>query len=198
MSLGWHLVKTAVFYRALFRKIGRHSRIIRPSLLLNTEFAEVGQHVTIGPDARIELIRSREAARAGLPALTIGDWTNIEQNVHIIAKSSVTIGSRVSITGYCAIVDVDHPYRDVSLAIKIGDRIDPVNRPVSIGDGSFIGMFTLILPGTTIGRHCVIGAGSIVKGNIPDYCVAKGRPAVVIRRYDHAKGEWVPQPSPES
>jgi acetyltransferase-like isoleucine patch superfamily enzyme len=52
---------------------------------------------------------------------------------------------------------------------------------VRIGDGSWLGYGTVVLPGTTIGRHVVIGANSVVRGEIPDFCVAAGNPARVIR-----------------
>jgi acetyltransferase-like isoleucine patch superfamily enzyme len=125
------------------------------------------------------------------PLLTIGDNTNIEQNVHIICRSRVRIGNRVSITGNCAIVDVTHPYENVGDPKKIGERVELVDRPVEIGDDTFVGMSVMILPGSTIGRYCVIGAGSIVDGAIPDYSVAVGRPAKVVRRYDLSRNAWV-------
>ncbi len=55
---------------------------------------------------------------------------------------------------------------------------------VKIGDDVFIGHASIILPGTTIGNKVVIGAGSVVKGNIPDNSVAVGNPAVVVCSYD--------------
>jgi acetyltransferase-like isoleucine patch superfamily enzyme len=52
---------------------------------------------------------------------------------------------------------------------------------VSIGDGSWLGHGTVVLPGAQIGRHVVIGANSVVTGSIPDYSVAVGAPARVVR-----------------
>jgi acetyltransferase-like isoleucine patch superfamily enzyme len=52
---------------------------------------------------------------------------------------------------------------------------------VSIGSGSWLGHGTVVLPGAQIGRHVVIGANSVVAGMIPDYSVAVGAPARVIR-----------------
>ena len=51
-----------------------------------------------------------------------------------------------------------------------------------IGDGSWLGHGTVVLPGTTIGRHVVIGANSVVRGDIPDFTIAAGNPAKVITR----------------
>ena len=51
---------------------------------------------------------------------------------------------------------------------------------VSIGENSFIGAGAVILPGTQIGKLCIIGAGAVVKGEIPDYSVVVGNPCKVI------------------
>lgn len=51
---------------------------------------------------------------------------------------------------------------------------------VSIGENSFIGARVVILPGTQIGKLCIIGAGAVVKGDIPDYSVVVGNPCRII------------------
>lgn len=53
--------------------------------------------------------------------------------------------------------------------------------PIVIGDNTFIGMSTLIMPGVTIGDNCVIGAGSVVTRDIPSGHVAVGVPARCIK-----------------
>lgn len=52
--------------------------------------------------------------------------------------------------------------------------------PVLIGPHTFIGAGVIILPGTTTGRNCIIGAGAVVKGSIPDYSIVIGNPATII------------------
>jgi acetyltransferase-like isoleucine patch superfamily enzyme len=61
---------------------------------------------------------------------------------------------------------------------------------VAIGDGSWIGENACII-GASIGRNCVIGANAVVTRDIPDYCVAVGIPAAVIRRFDVTLQKWV-------
>lgn len=51
---------------------------------------------------------------------------------------------------------------------------------VTIGENTFVGMNSIILPNVSIGDNCIIGAGSVVTHNIPNYCVATGNPAKVI------------------
>jgi acetyltransferase EpsM len=55
---------------------------------------------------------------------------------------------------------------------------------VSVGEGTLIGVGTVVIPGIKIGKWCVIGAGSVVVKDIPDYAVAVGNPAKVIK-YKH-------------
>lgn len=124
------------------------------------------------------------------PELRIGDNVNIEQNVHLICHSRLIIGNNVSITGHCAIVDVTHPYQNVEDPVKIGSRILDEDSFVEIGDGSFLGFGTLVMPNVRIGKACMIGAHSVVTRDVPDYSVAAGNPARVVRRYDAAAGVW--------
>ncbi len=62
--------------------------------------------------------------------------------------------------------------------------------PVSIGDRSWLGQNVCVLPGASIGEHCVIGANSVVTSPIPDFSVAVGAPARVIKRYNGKTGGW--------
>ena len=79
------------------------------------------------------------------------------------------------------ITDQNHGYEDVDTPIGLQTMPE---RPVRIGSGSWLGHGTIVLPGATIGRHVVVAAGSIVRGELPDYSVAAGNPARVIRRWD--------------
>lgn len=168
---------------------GKGSRIYRPLLLVNLRFVSLGQNSSIRPGARIEAIVLDEKRP---PAIKMGDNINIEQNVHIVCTSRIVIGNSVSITGNCAIVDKNHPFDLIDdYPIKIGARIDPSLTPVSIGSNTFVGYGTVILPSVKIGVNCVIPANSTVTKDVPDFCVAAGNPARVMRRYDPERQKWV-------
>ena len=62
--------------------------------------------------------------------------------------------------------------------------------PIIIGNNVWIGGGAIIMPGVTIGRHCVIAAGSVVTKDIPDYCVAAGAPAKIIKKYNPETSKW--------
>ena len=62
--------------------------------------------------------------------------------------------------------------------------------PVTISEGCWIGEKAMILPGVTIGKKCIIGAGSVVTKSVPDYCMAMGNPAVVKKMYSFETKKW--------
>jgi acetyltransferase-like isoleucine patch superfamily enzyme len=184
----YYRVKGAVVYRFFFREFGKGSFIRKPLLILNPGYISIGEHVSIRDGVRLEAIRSSDGRT---PCLSIGSETNIEQNVHIVCHSRVRIGSNVSIAGHSAIVDVTHPFDDVHDPTKIGARIRDEDSFIEIGDGSFLGYGSVILPNVRVGAYVVIGANSVVASDIPDYSVAAGAPAVVLKRYDWERNGWV-------
>ncbi len=181
-------VKTLIFYRLLFKRMGSHCVIYKPMIINNADCIEIGDHVNIRDYVRLEAVRDPYGR---IPRLTIGSNTNIEQGVHIICHNRVTIGRDVSITGRCAIVDVTHPYNTHHSA-KIGDLIADEDSFVEIGDGAFIGYGAVILPNVKIGKRAVIGANSVVTRDVPDHSIAAGAPAKVIKIYSQQLQRWVP------
>lgn len=97
----------------------------------------------------------------------------------LCAEEAITIGDHVLVGANVVIVDTDfHPLASEER------RAHPnagATAPVTIEDGVFVGMQTLVLKGVTIGAHSVIGAGSVVTGDIPPGVIAAGNPARVIR-----------------
>jgi acetyltransferase-like isoleucine patch superfamily enzyme len=80
-----------------------------------------------------------------------------------------------------------HTYEDVNVpVIKQGIK---QCEEVEIGEGSWIGENVCVI-GAKVGRHCVIGANAVVTEDIPDYSVAVGMPAKVIKKYNPEKGIW--------
>jgi acetyltransferase-like isoleucine patch superfamily enzyme len=108
--------------------------------------------------------------------------------------SLITIGDDVVISSNVRVLTHDYSVArvDKALAIRQGDPVGQGYERkkvagVSIGDNSFVGAFSLIMPGAIIGRDCVIGAGSVVRGEVPDGSVVIGNPGQVVRNvYGHA------------
>ncbi|HXL89636.1 MAG TPA: acyltransferase [Streptosporangiaceae bacterium] len=121
------------------------------------------------------------------PVLTVGDRCVIGRGSHVIAHQSVMVGADVFTGPYVYITDQNHGYADP--VMPIGRQL-PVNAPVSIGAGSWLGTGSVILPGARIGRNVVVAAGAVVRGVVPDHSVVAGVPARVVRSYVPGDG-WV-------
>lgn len=112
---------------------------------------------------------------------TIGDFCNL------YGQGGLTIGKDIMVASCVQIVPNSHTYQDVSKAIKFQDE---ESKGITIEDGCWIGTNVAILDGTTIGKNSVIAAGSIVNKNVPDYSVAAGVPARIVKQYDFEKQGW--------
>ena len=98
-------------------------------------------------------------------------------NCTIIDVAPVTIGDNCQLAPNVAIYTAGHPVHPVSRNSMYEYGIE-----VTIGDNVWIGGNTVILPGVHIGSNTVIGAGSVVTKDIPDWCVAAGNPCKVVRK----------------
>jgi acetyltransferase-like isoleucine patch superfamily enzyme len=176
-SLGTRL-KSRLYYPLIFGSFGKASLLSRPIALTKPQHIRIGQNVNIRPGARLEVIVLHPLDP---PELRIGNNVGIEQNVHIVCHHRVIIEDNVSVTANCSIVDTTHPFDDLPYDAKVGANIQDDDGFVEIGEGTFLGIGCVVLPNVRIGKGCVIGAHSVVTRNIPDYSVAFGAPAVVIR-----------------
>lgn len=120
--------------------------------------------------------------------LSIGSNCEFGYNNHITSIQSVIIGNFVLTANNVYISDNIHDYLDVNEPI--------IRQPirfkgaVNIGDGAWIGENVCII-GASIGKNSVIGANSVVTRDVPDFSVAVGSPARVIRRFDAELQKWV-------
>ena len=133
----------------------------------------LGDYVTIRPYTQIW---------AG-GKIEIGQGSEIGERCRISIANSLQIGRKVLFSPNVYITDCDHDYRDINRPI-IDQGIVQKGQRVSIGEGSYIGINSVIVGNVKIGRHCVIGANSVVTKDVPDYCVAVGSPARVIKKIE--------------
>lgn len=121
--------------------------------------------------------------------LEIGRGCVFGYNNHIAAIENVKIGDHVLTANNVYISDNLHAYEDICTPVM--HQPVKVKGRVEIGDGCWLGENVAVL-GVRIGKNSVIGANAVVTSDIPDYCVAVGIPAQVIRRYDPKLAAWVP------
>jgi acetyltransferase-like isoleucine patch superfamily enzyme len=169
-----------------FKRFGDGSLMaFPPGSVFGESGIEIGEGTLIGQQVSISAGMMPGQDLCQLTVLSIGDRCVIGRGSHLVAHESVTIGDDVWTGPYVYITDQNHGYEDPDIPIG---RQFPVNRPVSVGAGSWLGAGAIILPGTTIGRNVVVAAGSVVRGEIPDHSVVAGIPAKVVR--EHTAAGW--------
>ena len=114
--------------------------------------------------------------RFWLGDVTIGDYTRI--GIHCTVIGPVCIGNHVNLAQGITVTALNHNFKDTAKRI---DEQGISTNPVAIGDDVWIGANAVILPGVTIGRHCVVAAGAVVTKDVPDNTVVGGVPAKVIK-----------------
>ncbi len=114
--------------------------------------------------------------------IIIGEYSTIQGQGGVVLEDNVLLASHVHF------ISNHHQYTDINQPIKEQPNIA---RKILIKENTWIGINVVILSGVTIGKNCVIGTGSIVKNDIPDYSVAVGNPAKVVKTYDCDSKQWL-------
>ncbi|MEP7165513.1 MAG: acyltransferase [Ferruginibacter sp.] len=111
----------------------------------------------------------------GIQSVSIGDNTAIGTYVHIWGYGGVSIGNRVQIATHASIISVTHDHSSEKMYET------SLLKSVVIDDDVWIGANSTILPGITLGKGCVVGAGSVVTKDVPPLAIVAGNPAKVIK-----------------
>jgi carbonic anhydrase/acetyltransferase-like protein (isoleucine patch superfamily) len=169
-----------------FASFGPGSLLAFPTgAIYGEQWIEIGAWTMVGEQASICAGMSPGHDLGPETVLRIGDRCVIGRGSHIVAHHSIDIGDDVFTGPYVYITDQNHSYADPEVPIG---RQWPVNAPVSIGAGTWLGTGVIVLPGAVIGRNVVVAAGSVVRGEIGDRCVVAGAPARVVKRFDPGAG----------
>jgi acetyltransferase-like isoleucine patch superfamily enzyme len=179
----WLRVRDRAFtiaVRRSFASFGSKSVIQLPVRLDGESHVDVGRDVFIGAGSWIQVIF--EAPLSGSkPTIAIGDGTSIAGLCVLSAASSIRIGKKVLMARSVYIADHGHEFSDPQVAV-LDQGIRDV-RAVEIGDGAWLGQNVFVAPGVRIGRGAVVGANSVVLENVPEYSVAVGAPARIVRTF---------------
>ena len=163
-----------------FGHFGKDSVICFPAnALFNEEYIWIGEGTMFGPQITLSAGMVPGQQMVSDPVIRVGDRCLFGKGSGIVGHLEIVIGDDVWTGHHVYITDQNHGYADLSLPIS--RQVMP-ERPVSIGSGSWLGHGTVVLPGASIGRHVVVGANSVVTGELPDNCVAAGVPAKVIKQ----------------
>lgn len=169
----------SLFVARGFYHWGRNSIVVPPLRVNGEQLISVSSGVFMGAGC---WLNATPAGSAAGPIITIGEGCSFSGYCVISAVSMIKIGREVLLARNVYIADHDHSYSDTSRAV-MHQGVDNVGR-VTIDDGAWLGQNVVVTSGVHIGRGAVVGANAVVTKDIPDYSLAVGAPARVIRSWD--------------
>lgn len=169
-----------LIYKPFFGSFGFFSYIGKPVFLYGISKIHIGKNVRIFPHIRLE-VHGNESR------IEIHDDVRIGQNVHITSGARLIIGRSTTILANTFITNVDHDYSEIGVNILDQKMIIKETR---VGENCFIGIGVAIQAGTTLGKQCIVGANSVVRGTFEDYTVIVGSPAKVVKKYNFETQKW--------
>lgn len=110
--------------------------------------------------------------------IVIDDEANIGFNTEIFSASRVHVGKKVLIAAYTYLVGGDHLFDRVDIPVLDQPRNA---RGIDVADHVWLGAHVVVTDGSTVGRDAIVGAGAVVVGDIPEFSIAVGTPARVVR-----------------
>ncbi len=169
------------------KHIGKDSKIGLLHNILNGKYITIGDRTSIGRFCKLHCYDHFNGVKY-YPEINIGNNCIFGANFSIICADKVTIEDNVAFASNITIVNENHGI-DVENQLPFYKQT-LVASPVVVKEGSWIGERSCILPGVTIGKKCIIGSGSIVNKSIPDYCMAVGNPARIIKKWNFETHCW--------
>ncbi len=166
------------FLNRFFHKRGKGSRICsrtRIDVLPFNEFV-LGDRSTVEDFVTIN---------NGLGGVIIGNDARI--GIGSVLIGPIHIGDNVILAQNIVISAMNHGYEDVSQPIRVQECSKKI---VTIGADSWVGANVVITSGIAIGKHSVVAGGSVVTKDVPDFCVAAGNPARIIKQYNPETQIW--------
>ena len=173
------------FYRIILGRLGKKSILPLSTKLERPQNIFIGNNVSIG---RMSWLAANPLTGDSTCCLKIGDGTYIGNFAHLYCTSGIEIGEKALLADKVYITDNLHSYTDIQTPV-ISQPIKQLNK-VTIGVGSWIGENACII-GASVGKQSVVGSNAVVTKSIPDYCIAVGSPAIIIKRYSFEQQAWL-------
>ena len=180
--LPFRIIK-AYYYKIVFGQFGWLSYINNPLRIDGYKHIYIGNRCTI----QYKTWLAANPLTGETARLTIEDGCNIGSFNHIYATHAIILHKNVLTADKVYISDNLHGYEDITIPICRQPIVQKT--VVEIGEGSWLGENVCVI-GAKIGKHCVIGANSVVTKDIPDYSIAVGAPAKIIKQYDFYENKW--------
>lgn len=163
-----------------FAKIGKNVNFPIFTDINNPKNVFLGDNVTF--------LRTLRLVSLGNNKIVFGSYIGPCLDLAIIAGADVIIEDNVSIAGNVFISAGNHGM-DPTSGVCYGDQ-PYVGKKVIIRHNAWLGQNVSIMSGVEVGAYSIIGTGSVVTKSVPDYSIAVGNPAKVIKRFNHQSKMW--------
>jgi acetyltransferase-like isoleucine patch superfamily enzyme len=163
------------YWKARFHSFGEHAIVHRPGGIFGAQQIAIGAHTLVLGGCYISV--ETPAWELPAPVLRIGDRVGIRPYCMISASESIVIEDDVIIGAFSSVIDSDHTFAEGRPNVMHNSL---ASAPIRIGRGTWLAERVAVLRGSSIGRCCMVGANSVVRGELPDYSIAVGAPARVV------------------
>lgn len=177
MLRGLYYLRNYIFYAIRFfgRKIYvHHSAYVSSKCVLKTNG---GGCIKVGKNC--ELHHSSMLLTYG-GEIVMGDNSSVNPFTIIYGHGNSIIGNGVRIAAHCTIIPANHILGNNEIPLY---KKGVTTKGISIGDFAWIGTGCRILDGVSVGKHAVVGAGSVVNKSIPDFTIGVGVPVRLLKNY---------------
>ncbi len=169
-------------------KCGVGVQVQWPHRISNSRCIRVGDRTTIGRGALIAPILEYANVHYA-PRIEIGNDVYIGPSLYMACVGSITIGDGSVLSEDVFINDSNHGFDPQLGLIMQQELVHPGD--ITIGKSCFLGLRSAIMPGVTLGDHCVVGISSVVTKSFPAYSMIAGTPAILIKTYSLEEKRWV-------
>ena len=154
------------------------------------QYIKCGKDVYIGENSKLLCWDSHRGKKFDKsPEIILGDNLHITRNFVLQCANRIEIGNNVLIASDVFMIDYNHGMNPLAESY-LHNPLD-ISEGIIIKDGAWIGNNVIILGGVEIGEKTIVGAGSVVTHSIPDYSIAVGNPAKVIKKWNFDISEWI-------
>lgn len=183
-----------IWFRPRGLRMGEGSVVRRPWTIKNPGRIVAGKRTRIGRHVVFNALSDYEGmAHDG--HIVLGDDVYIGGHSQVHAMNLVEIGDGCVLSEHVYVSDIAHGL-DPRSGLIMKQPLESKG-PVRIGKHVFVGYGCSVLPGVTLGDHCIVGTRSTVTRSFPAYSMVAGSPARLIKVYDQQSGNWINPPEAE-
>ena len=165
-------------------QLGNDTVIQHPCEFENIDKITFGEHVRVRSGCWFDVSIDDPRYKS---QIDIMEGCAIGRNNQLTTQSKITLEPFVMTASNVHIATQTHNYEDITMPISAQGATD--TGPITLGAGCWIGR-NVVIVGASVGRNSVVAAGSYVNKDIPDYCVAAGVPAKIIKKYNQETKKW--------